>query len=302
MPTVKKSTAKSGGVRKTKAGGTASVPDIVMLDETSDLPELVALDDDEAMDDAKVDAPKMSGQPAEPEMTVVKSRKRKSRDVRMADADEQEEEEELKEVKPAITIEMNENEFEAKQEAALKQRRNPPSGADAEMRKVPIPSSRYNRLRTNWPKITAPIVQQLKLQIRFNLKSRRVEIRCPKDQTPNLTYLQKAEDFVRAFSLGFEVQDAIALSFEVTDVKPLQGEHLSRAIGRIAGKDGRTKMTIENVTKTRIMIAGSKIHVMGAFTNLRLARHTLCSLILGRPPSKVYGNLRNLASRIKDSF
>ncbi|KAI6232855.1 hypothetical protein M3Y99_00971700 [Aphelenchoides fujianensis] len=319
MPTVKKSAAKSGGVRKAKAGGTANVPDIVMLDETSDLPELLTLDDEEAMDDAKVDAPKTSGQPAESEMTVVKSRKRKSRDVQMADADElnempandQEEEGELKEVKPAITIEMNENEFEVKQEAALKQRRNPPSGADAEMRKVPIPSSRYNRLRNNWPKITAPIVQQLKLQIRFNLKSRRVEIRCPKDQTPNLTYLQKAEDFVRAFSLGFEVQDAIALvrldhmfleSFEVTDVKPLQGEHLSRAIGRIAGKDGRTKMTIENVTKTRIMIAGSKIHVMGAFTNLRLARHTLCSLILGRPPSKVYGNLRNLASRIKDSF
>jgi RNA-binding protein PNO1 len=83
------------------------------------------------------------------------------------------------------------------------------------------------------------VVQQLKLQIRylstvqllqvffrFNLKSRRVEIRCPKDQEPNLTHLQKAEDFVRAFALGFEVEDAISLirldhifleSFEVTD-------------------------------------------------------------------------------------
>ena len=93
-----------------------------------------------------------------------------------------------------------------------------------EVRKIPVPSHRYSPLKENWMKIFEPIVEHLKLQIRFNLKTRNVEIRTHKD-TEDISSIQKAADFVKAFIYGFEVEDALAIirlddlfidSFEVT--------------------------------------------------------------------------------------
>jgi len=179
-----------------------------------------------------------------------------------------------------------------------------------EVRKVPVPKHRFTPLKDNWMKIFTPVVEHLKLQIRFNVKDRNVEI-CTWKETEDIANIQKAADFVKAFVLGFEVDDALALlrlddlfldSFEVTDVKSLKGDHLARAIGRLAGKNGRTKYTIENVSKTRIVLADSKIHIMGSFQNIQIAKRAICNLILGSPPSKVYGNLATVASRARESF
>lgn len=177
-----------------------------------------------------------------------------------------------------------------------------------EFRKVPVPRHRYTPLKENWMKIFTPIVEHLKLQVRFNLKTRNVEIRSCQE-TEDVSNVQKAADFVKAFIYGFDVEDALALlrlenlfveTFDVKDVKTLKGDHLSRAIGRLSGKGGRTKYTIENVTKTRIVLADSRIHVLGSFQNIQVAMKALCNLILGSPPSKVYGQLRNVVNRMGD--
>jgi len=85
--------------------------------------------------------------------------------------------------------------------------------------------------------------------------------------------------------------------------------------GRIAGQDGKTKFTIENASRTRIILADTsvdtffspyiliflrrKIHILGSFQNIKIARDAIVSLILGSPPGKVYAGLRTVASRMK---
>lgn len=162
----------------------------------------------------------------------------------------------------------------------------------AATRKVLVPPHRMTPLKSSWPKIYPPLVEHLKLQVRMNIKGKAVELRTSKFTT-DAGALQKGEDFVKAFTLGFEVDDAIALlrlddlyieTFEIRDVKTLHGEHMGRAIGRIAGKDGKTKFAIENASKTRIVLADQKIHILGGFKNIHVAREAIVSLILGSPP------------------
>ncbi|KAL8566812.1 pre-rRNA-processing protein pno1 [Nucella lapillus] len=172
------------------------------------------------------------------------------------------------------------------------------------MRRVPVPQNRRTPLQANWAQIFTPVVENLCLQIRYNLRSQHVEIRtCSK--TTNSSALQKGTDFVRAFMLGFDVSDALALvrlddlfieSFDVLDVKTLKGDHMGRAIGRLAGKGGKTKFSIENATKTRIILADHKVHILGSYHSIQVARRAVCDLIMGTPPAKIYGRLRVMQS------
>ncbi len=109
--------------------------------------------------------------------------------------------------------------------------------------------------------------------------------------------MNRAADFLKAFTLGFALKDSVALlriddlyieSFEIKDVKRLHGANLSRCIGRITGEKGKTKTAVENATKTRIVIASSKIHLLGSFSNIKLARTAISNLILGSPANKIY--------------
>lgn len=183
-------------------------------------------------------------------------------------------------------------------------------GVKPERRAVAVPPHRFTPLKNSWTKVYFPLVDHLKLQVKMDVGRKRVLLRTSRSTTDR-SAIQKGDDFLRAFMLGFDIEDATALlrlddlyieSFEIKDIKTLHGDHLSRAIGRIAGKDGKMKFAIENASRTRVVLADSKIHILGGFKNIKIARESLVSLILGKPPSKIYGNLRIVSSRMKERF
>ena len=50
-------------------------------------------------------------------------------------------------------------------------------GTRAEIRRIPVPPHRYGPLKEKWLSIYTPVVEQLHLQMRFELRSRNVEIK-----------------------------------------------------------------------------------------------------------------------------
>ena len=179
-----------------------------------------------------------------------------------------------------------------------------------EFRRVPVPAHRLAPLKTNWETILKTLVKHMKLLVRMNTKRRCVEVKTG-NETADVGSVQKGADFLKAFMLGFELQDAVAIlrledlyidSFEIKDVKTLQGDHLSRCIGRICGEKGKTKNAIENATRTRIVVAESRIHILGSYANNQYARDSICHLIMGSPPGKVYSKLRNISRRVNEKY
>lgn len=81
---------------------------------------------------------------------------------------------------------------------------NASKDAKTAFRRIPVPPHRITPLRRQWLDIYTPLVDHMKLQVRMNVKSRAVELRtCELTTDPGA--VQKGADFVKAYTLGFDI-------------------------------------------------------------------------------------------------
>lgn len=166
-----------------------------MSADISDLPDLVDVSDSANLNDSGLNQ-SIASKPEEEEefRPVVSKRKRRQEKMEMEesksnkksssqeikkdndDDDEDdiepdmEELEEILEEKPEDNQPLKKIKFPAISNEKL-------MDGSVEFRKVHVPPNRFTPLKDNWMKIYSPVVEYLKLQIRFNLKTRNVEIK-----------------------------------------------------------------------------------------------------------------------------
>ncbi|KAG9318562.1 hypothetical protein JVU11DRAFT_654, partial [Chiua virens] len=177
----------------------------------------------------------------------------------------------------------------------------------SEIRRIPIPPHRMTPIKKDWVNIFSPLTEILGLQVRMNVQRRCVEIRTSK-HTKDIGSVQKGADFVKAYALGFDVNDAIALlrlddlyldSFEIKDQDKMERRNSPLKMSADADCSCRHVGQIFGPSFTFYEFLSRKIHIMGSFQNIKIARDAIVSLILGSPPGKVYAGLRTVSSRMK---
>jgi ribosomal RNA assembly protein len=135
-----------------------------------------------------------------------------------------------------------------------------------------------------------------------------VEIR-PGENLKDPVKLFKARDIVKAIGRGFSPEQSIKLAdddyyLEIIRLKPLIGDtqnRLRRVKGRIIGTDGKTRKSIEELTKVSLVVSGSTVSIIGNFEQVNEARETVMSIINGSKIESVIGRLEQKRQEIKKS-
>lgn len=122
-----------------------------------------------------------------------------------------------------------------------------------------------------------------------------VEIRLRPDQQDPSTIF-KAKNVITAVGRGFAPDKAMRLAddntiFEVIDLRDYLGRSKSdveRIEGRIIGKRGKTRATIEELTGADISVYGYTVSIIGEPVQFNVAREAVLMLIEGSEHKTVY--------------
>ncbi|KAF7691474.1 Pre-rRNA-processing protein PNO1 [Cucumispora dikerogammari] len=161
-------------------------------------------------------------------------------------------------------------------------------------------------LKNNWMDIYTPLVLN-KIDVRLSLTTLTIDLRITAEQDP--ISLQRGLQFLRAVLFGFKIGDCARvlideiqlIKFHLKDMRKMNDNTLSRAIGRIVGRSGATKKIIEDCINCKLII-GDHIILMGTNKEVEMAKESIRRLVSGKSVGAVQKNLKNLKAKEKKAY
>ncbi|MCK5626481.1 RNA-processing protein [Candidatus Bathyarchaeota archaeon] len=164
---------------------------------------------------------------------------------------------------------------------------------------VTIPQDRIGALVGEEGEIKQRIESTFRAKLNINSESGIVELTLVSEEGDAASLL-KARDIVTAMGRGFSPDRAFALRddeiiLDIIDLREIFGRNedtISRIKGRVIGRGGKTRILIEELTRTDVSIYGHTISLIGDYDSISIAREATLLLLEGKQHSTVYKFLR----------
>ncbi len=169
-----------------------------------------------------------------------------------------------------------------------------------------IPKERIGVLIGKGGIVKSIIEKKLNVRLTIDSKTGSVEMTL-KPEAPDPTSIFNARSVVNAIGRGFSPEAALRLLddgtfLRVIDLRDYFGRSASdirRVKGRIIGKDGRTRMLIEDLTGARLSVYGHTVSIIGSRAQLEIAAEAIKMLIEGKLHKTVYSYLYHKRRELK---
>ncbi len=140
--------------------------------------------------------------------------------------------------------------------------------------------------------------------VKLNIDSKNGDITVEGDDA--VTELD-VQNVVKAIGRGFSPHHALLLLnedyyFELMDMRDYAGKstkNIHRVAGRVIGKDGKTRMAIEDTTGVKLSVYGTTICIIGKAESMDIAGKAIDMLLNGSNHSTVYTFLNKEKKRMK---
>jgi ribosomal RNA assembly protein len=172
---------------------------------------------------------------------------------------------------------------------------------------IKIPDDRIGVLIGKNGKVKREIEEKCKVQIEIDSHNGDAMISSAYEFLPEMQPF-KAMEIISAISKGFSPQRAYRLLsnedlvFQVIDLKDYASKSSSamdRVKGRIIGKNGKSRKTIEELSGAYMSVSGHTVALIGKFEEVRLANDAVTMILKGSTHRRVYTMLQQTRRKNK---